>query len=165
MVTSAAMPSAPRAAALNEVAIEKKMTVPPWAVDKMAPPSHPATSTHTTVTSAGPPAARVLAASPTGSRASATTISSTRPSASRSSAASASVGTTPITLAAPARRAAAADSEPLLPAAPMTRAVAPGLITRSVSAGAPQTSMTASDSGTGRSSGRTAAIDRPNRTA
>ena len=56
MVTSAASPSAPRAAALNDVAIEKKITVPPWRVDKIAPPSHPATSTHTTVTSAGPPA-------------------------------------------------------------------------------------------------------------
>ena len=30
MVTSAATPSAPSAAAVNEVAIEKKITVPPW---------------------------------------------------------------------------------------------------------------------------------------
>src|SRR5262249_24258880 len=56
MVTSAARPSAPSAAAENEVAIEKKTTVPPSRVDRMAPCSHPGTSTHTTVTSAGPPA-------------------------------------------------------------------------------------------------------------
>src|SRR3984957_13706464 len=36
--TSAAIPSAPRAAALNDVAIEKKITVPPWAVQRIAPP-------------------------------------------------------------------------------------------------------------------------------
>jgi hypothetical protein len=51
MVTSAARPSALRAAVLNDVAIEKKTTVPPSAVDRMAPPSQPGTSTHTTVTS------------------------------------------------------------------------------------------------------------------
>ena len=73
MVTSAAIPSAPSAAALNEVAIEKKITVPPGAVASTAPPSQPGTSTQTTVTSAGPPADRTAAASPTGSRASAIT--------------------------------------------------------------------------------------------
>src|SRR6185312_14455791 len=78
IVTSAAMPSAPRAAALKRVAIEKKMTVPPCLVDKHAPPSHPATSTHTTVTSAGPPTTPPRPASPTRSRASATTISSAK---------------------------------------------------------------------------------------
>ena len=53
MVTSAASPSAPRAAAENDVAIEKKMTVPPSAVARIAPCSQPGTSTQTTVTSAG----------------------------------------------------------------------------------------------------------------
>ena len=56
-MTSAASPSAPRAAALNEVAIEKKITVPLSAVARMAPPSQPGTSTQTMVRSAGPPAA------------------------------------------------------------------------------------------------------------
>ncbi len=70
-----------------------------------------------------------------------------------------------MTVAAPAWRAAAADSEPLFPAAPMTRTTEPGSTTLLVSAGAPQTSITASERGTGRSSGRTAAIDRANRIA
>ena len=56
MVTSAASPSAPRAAAAKLVAIEKNTTVPPSAVARMAGCSHPGTSTQTTVTSAGPPA-------------------------------------------------------------------------------------------------------------
>ena len=38
------------------MAIEKKMTVPRSAVERIAPPSQPGTSTQTTVTSAGPPA-------------------------------------------------------------------------------------------------------------
>src|SRR6266702_1529982 len=90
-------------------------------------------------------------------------------------------------------QAAAADSEPLLPAAPNTATTGPlpevpvvlgrgdgppeppGTMspsrpadcdtTRWVSAGAPQTSITASDRGTGRSSGSTAAIERPNKIA
>jgi hypothetical protein len=76
---------------------------------------------------------------------------------------------------APASRAAAADKEPLLPAAPriattgpvLASAAVPSLAetTRRVSAGAPQTSMTDNASGTGRSSGRTAAIDRANKVA
>ena len=37
--------------------MEKKMTVPRSAVARIAPPSQPGTSTQTTVTSAGPPAA------------------------------------------------------------------------------------------------------------
>src|SRR3954447_19790505 len=52
MVTSAANPSAPSAAAEKEVAMEKKITVPPGAVASRAPPSTPATSTQTTGTSA-----------------------------------------------------------------------------------------------------------------
>ena len=52
-MTSAASPSAPSAAAENDVAIEKKMTVPPSAVARIAPCSQPGTSTQTTVTSAG----------------------------------------------------------------------------------------------------------------
>jgi len=51
-------PDDPAAAALNDVAIEKKMTVPPSAVDSTEPCSQPGTSTQTTVTSAGPPVAR-----------------------------------------------------------------------------------------------------------
>ena len=54
MVTSAARPSAPSAAAANDVAMLKKMTVPPSAVARIAPCSQPGTSTQTTVTSAGP---------------------------------------------------------------------------------------------------------------
>src|SRR6185369_6046788 len=218
MVTSAASPSAPRAAALKLVAMEKKITVPPCFVDRIAPPSQPATSTHTTVTSAGPPAASTRLANPTGSLASAITISSTRgdcgaagcvagrgrlcrsslavgippaPSScvvarSRSKLASASLGTTPMILAAPAWRAAAADREPLFPAAPTTSttgpsttsapfvtsapsttlvAFAPFVTTRLVRAGAPQTSMTASVSSADRSSGSTAAMERANRMA
>ncbi len=141
------------------------MTVPPCLVDRLAPPSQPAASTHTTVMSAGPPAASTLFPRVTGSRASAITISSTSPSCSRSRAASVCVGTTPMTVAAPARRAATADSEPLLPAAPMMTATDPGVTTRWVRAGAPHTSMTAKDKGTGRSSGRTAAMERAKRMA
>ena len=71
------------------------------------------------------------------------------------------------------RRAAASDSEPDLPAPPIT-ATRPGVdprvatywrTTRAVSAGAPQTSITASASSAGRSSGSTAAIERPKRIA
>src|SRR6266568_5005980 len=112
MVTSAATPSAPSAAAVNEVAIEKKITVPPWAVARIAPPSQPGTSTQTIVMSAGPPAARTAQETATGSRASAITTSSARPSwlaaavAARSVAASCSRCTTPMMRPAPARRAA-----------------------------------------------------------
>ena len=58
--------------------MEKKMTVPPSAaVDKMAPCSHPGTSTQTTVMSAGAPSAGVTASErATGSRASAMATSS-----------------------------------------------------------------------------------------
>ena len=141
-------------------------------MDSSAPPSQPGTSTQTIVTPAGPPAAVTAAAVATGSRASATVIWSATP-ARASAAASASSLTTPMTVAAPARRAAAADSDPLLPAAPRIAVTGPApppacaaaLTTRSVSAGAPHTSSTARDSGTGRSSGSTAAMDRPNRIA
>src|SRR5262249_14443948 len=68
IVTSAATPSAPSAAALNEVAIEKKITVPPCAVARTAPPSQPGTSTQTTVTPAGPPPPRPAPPAPTGPR-------------------------------------------------------------------------------------------------
>ncbi len=89
--------------------MEKKITVPPCAVARTAPPSQPGTSTHTTVTWAGPPAARTVSATAAGSRASAITTWSARPDlVSRS--ASAWVGTSPITARAPASRAAAADS-------------------------------------------------------
>ena len=69
---------------------------------------------------------------------------------------------------APAARAAARLSEPDLPAPPITATT--GLVvarptTRWVRAGAPQTSITDSDSSAGRSSGITAAIERPNSTA
>ena len=76
-----------------------------------------------------------------------------------------------MTRRAPARLADAADSEPLLPAAPMTATAggrpepASELVTRWVSAGAPHTSSTASASGRGRSAGRTVAIERPNKIA
>src|SRR3954464_5114783 len=55
MVTSAAIPSAPSAAWENDVPIEKKTTVPPSAVARIAPCSAPGTSTQTTVRPAGPP--------------------------------------------------------------------------------------------------------------
>ncbi len=55
------------------------MTVPPWAVARMAGCSHPGTSTQTTVTSAGPPAAATASDSPSGERASAMTTSSASP--------------------------------------------------------------------------------------
>ncbi len=171
MVTSAARPSAPSAAAGNEVAIEKKITVPPAAVDRIAPCSQPGTSTHTTVTSAGPPRALVTAAeTATGSRASASATVSANP-APLSRSASASTGTIPAVRPEPARRAAASASEPLLPAPPSTATVGwwPAATyrwtTRSVSAGAPHTSKTASASSGSRSSGSTAAIDRANRIA
>src|SRR6266705_3181107 len=67
---------------------------------------------------------RTAPLTPTGSVASATTTRSVRPAA-RSAAASRSCGTTPITRLAPARLAAAADSEPLLPAAPSTATTGP----------------------------------------
>ena len=57
---------------------------------RIAPPSQPGTSTQTTVTSAGPPAATTASRSAIGSRASATTTSSASPDA-RSRSASASV--------------------------------------------------------------------------
>jgi hypothetical protein len=61
MVTSAASPSAPSAAAEKLVAMLKKITVPPSAVARIAPCSQPGTSTQTTVTSAGPPRRRSTA--------------------------------------------------------------------------------------------------------
>jgi hypothetical protein len=48
IVTSAARPSAPRAAVAKLVAIEKKMIVPPSSHDRIAPCSQPGTSTQTT---------------------------------------------------------------------------------------------------------------------
>ncbi len=72
---------------------------------------------------------------------------------------------------APAFAAAASDSEPLLPAPPMTQTVGETprstypSTTRAVSAGAPQTSITARASEVGRSSGCLAAIVRPNKIA
>src|SRR5919107_416857 len=119
MVTSAASPSAPSAAALKDVAIEKNTTVPPSAVDRIAPPSQPGTSTHTTVTSAGPPDASTAVDNATGSRASASTTASARPAAVSRSA-SDWLGTTPIVRLAPASWAAASDSDPDLPAPPIT---------------------------------------------
>ncbi len=123
MVTSAARPSAPSAAAANDVAIEKKMTVPPFAVARIAPCSQPGTSTQTTVMSAGPPSAAVTAsASATGSRASAS-ATDVGEAGSRSRSASCCTGTMPTVFGAPARRAAASDSEPDLPAPPITATV------------------------------------------
>ena len=78
-----------------------------------------------------------------------------RAPAARSASASRSTGTTPIVRAAPARRAAASASEPLLPAPPMTATTGGRpwptyrATTRAVSAGAPQTSITASASSVG----------------
>jgi hypothetical protein len=78
---------------------------------------------------------------------------------------------------APASRAAASASDPDLPAPPSTATVtclgsvfitaAPryAVTIRSVSAGAPHTSKTARASSGGRSSGRTATTERPNRMA
>src|SRR5690606_18472695 len=102
IVTSAASPSAPSAAAGNEVAIEKNTTVPPGAVARIAPCSQPGTSTQTTVTSAGPPAPSTAAATATGSRASARTTASARPEAASRSSSSA-VGTRPTRRDAAAR--------------------------------------------------------------
>src|ERR1019366_6139386 len=127
MVTSAATPSAPSAAAVNEAAIEKKITVPPWAVASTAPPSQPGTSTQTTVTSAGRPAPATTENSASGSRASAITTWSASP-LRRSTASSASVGTTPMTVRAPARPGAAAGGEPLLPAAPAVATTGPAAL-------------------------------------
>ncbi len=68
---------------------------------------------------------------------------------------------------APAARAAARLSEPDFPPPPMTATVGASYppTTRAVSAGAPQTSITERLSAGSRSSGRTAAIERPNSTA
>ena len=85
--------------------MEKKITVPPSAVARTAPPSQPGTSTHTTLTSAGPPAAVTASRRAIGSRASATATASASP-APRSRSASASWGTTPMVRVAPASRAA-----------------------------------------------------------
>lgn len=177
IVTSAARPSAPSAAAAKLVAIEKKITVPPSSVARTAPCSQPGTSTQTTVTSAGAPSAVVTAVdSPTGSRASANATLVARPARSSASR-SAATGTTPTVRPAPARRAAASDSDPLLPAPPITatftgrgspsrcRRATCSATTRAVSAGAPHTSSTARDSSGCRSAGSTAAIDRANRIA
>ncbi len=82
------------------------MTVPPSAVARIAPPSQPGTSTHTTVTSAGPPAAVTASRRAIGSRASATVTASAMPAPVRRSC-SPWWGTTPMVRAAPAARAAA----------------------------------------------------------
>ena len=73
------------------MAIEKKMTVPPSGdVERMAPCSHPGTSTHTTVMSAGPSRASSTAvASATGSRASAIATTSASPTSDNSVASAA----------------------------------------------------------------------------
>src|SRR3954452_20506412 len=163
MGTSAAIPSAPRAAAGNDVAMEKNTTVPPSAVASTAPCSAPGTSTHTTVTSAGVPTA---AATASGSVASAITTRSASPAPVRA-AASASSRTRPVSTVAPACRAAARLRQPDFPAAPstVTARAAVRSTTRAVAAGAPQTSSRASETASGRSSGRTAAIDRAKRIA
>ena len=69
--------------------------------------------------------------------------------------------------AAPAALAAARLSEPDLPAPPMTATVGASYCStmRAVSAGAPQTSMTLRARSVGRSSGITATMERPKRTA
>src|SRR3954451_18116305 len=85
MVTSAASPSAPSAAAENDVAIEKKMTVPPAAGASRGPPSAPGTSTQTTVT---PAVGLTTLATATGSRASPKTTSSASPLSATASASS-----------------------------------------------------------------------------
>src|SRR4029453_13853318 len=143
--------------------MEKKTTMPPSVVARTAPCSAPGTSTQTTVTSAGVPTA---AATASGSVASATTTRSASPAAV-SAAASASLRTRPVSRVAPAARAAASDRDPDLPAAPMTTTVFAAALstTRGGAAGAPQTSRTARDNASGRSSGRTAAIERANRMA
>ncbi len=143
--------------------MEKKTTVPPSAVARTAPCSAPGTSTQTTVTSAGVPTA---AATASGSVASATTTRSASPAA-RSAAASSSFRTRPVSSVAPADRAAASDRQPDLPAAPRTTTErAPDRsTTRAVAAGAPQTSRTARETASGRSSGSAAAIERAKRIA
>jgi hypothetical protein len=143
--------------------MEKKTTVPPSAVARIAPCSAPGTSTQTTVRSAGVPTA---AATASGSVASATTTRSARPAARRV-AASASFRTRPVSSVAPAARAAASDRLPDFPAAPRTttRRAPVRSTTRAVVAGAPHTSRTASDTASGRSSGSTAAMERAKRIA
>ncbi len=120
--------------------------------------------------SAGPPAASMAADRPSGLRASASTTESARPAGSSRSR-SISTGTTPMRRPAPARRAAASESDPDLPAAPSTATVgatsraAYSPTTRSTRAGAPQTSMTMRARRGSRSSGSRAAMLRPKRIA
>ena len=146
--------------------MEKKMTVPRSAVARMAPPSQPGTSTQTTVTSAGPPAAATASRRAIGSRASAMTTSSARP-ASASSLGSSSIGHDADGALAPAsgRRPGSASRTCRRRRSRRRRAASYCSTTRLVRAGAPQTSITARLSSLGRSSGMTAAIERPNRTA
>ena len=97
--------------------MEKKMTVPRSAVARIAPPSQPGTSTQTTVTSAGPPAAgrrRRAARSGRGRRRPRPRRRGRRRAAARPRP---RAGTTPMVRCAPASRAAARLSEPDLPAA------------------------------------------------
>ena len=145
------------------------MTVPPSAVARIAPCSQPGTSTQTTVTSAGPPTPRRRrrAARPgRGRRRGRRRRRARRP---RSRSASAWCGTTPtVRRAAPASRAAARHSDPDLPAPPITATVGvrrtadhdPGGQRRR----AAHVHHREASSGA-RSSGRTAAIERPNRMA
>ncbi len=157
-------PPRPSAAAENDVAMEKKTTVPPSAVARIAPCSAPGTSTQTTVTSTGVPTA---AATASGSVASATTTRSARPAARQGRG----LGLVPHqsgelagargTGGGQAQAAGLAggpedDDRPRAALRSTTRAVA---------AGAPQTSRTASETASGRSSGSTAAMERAKRIA
>ncbi len=169
---SAATPSAPSAAALNKVAIEKKITVPRSAVASTAPPSQPGRP-HTPRSPGrgqhrrhGP-----IRRPPLEPRASAITTLSARPEAVSRSA-SACVGTSPITrpCAGPRGPPARTGCRSCLPrrgSPPPARCRQSQACrtTRAVSAGAPHTSSTASASGTGMSAGSTAAMERPNRIA
>ena len=173
MVTSAASPSAPSAAAVNEVAIEKKITVPPCGggQDRAA---LAAGHVHAHDRHVGRAAGRLhCRRERRPGRARRRSRPASASPAARSAAASASSGTTPMILAGagpagggqrtatrscPPRRA----RRPRAPAACDVRAAT----TRWVSAGAPHTSITAS--GQRRRAGRRAAppaIERPNRIA
>ena len=168
MFTSLPAPSAPSAAAVKLVAIEKKYTVPPSRAARIEPISVFGTFTQLTTTSARRPRVTSDTArnSATASVASTRSAWSTHPSALMRSQ-SRSNGDTPITQpVAPARRfASCTHSVPDLPAPPTTTTVSPGRTRRAVCAGAPATSRIASATFSGTSSGSRAYRPLSNRIA
>ncbi len=146
-------PSAPSAAAVKLVAMEKKITVPPSRTRSSVDSSVPGTLAQFTTRSNSPPADSTRCSASTPRVASSSRVRSTTPMVTRSASAF-SFTSAATTSPDPAKvsLAWAQTSAPDFPA-PITSTRAPGRAWRATSAGAPQTSRAASASLSGMSEG------------